>query len=197
MPTCCRSISAIFPQRCAGYVGEIKRLAGRESDAIRERNREIAEGVFSAALRPQPSLGGAAAGGRAAATQFCAARRRARRTRSRRRSLPAELGAGRRRPAAHRWRTAALDKVNEELLRSERALTDPNGLPGRPWYKHQLYAPGFYTGYGVKTIPAVREAIEQKQWALAQQSIVSVAKVIAGEAAAVERAATDLDGALR
>ena len=90
-----------------------------------------------------------------------------------------------------------LNKVNEELLRSERALTDPNGLPGRPWYKNQLYAPGFYTGYGVKTIPAVREAIEQKQWALAQQSIVSVAKIISEEAAAVERAATDLDGALR
>jgi hypothetical protein len=49
----------------------------------------------------------------------------------------------------------------------------------------------------VKTIPAVREAIEQKQWAVAQQSIVSVAKVIADEAAAVERAATDLDAALR
>ncbi len=90
-----------------------------------------------------------------------------------------------------------LDKVNEELLRSEHALTDPNGLPGRPWYKHQLYAPGFYTGYGVKTIPAVREAIEQHQWPLAQQSIVSVAKMITDEAAVVERAANDLDAALQ
>jgi N-acetylated-alpha-linked acidic dipeptidase len=87
--------------------------------------------------------------------------------------------------------------VNEELLRTERVLTDPNGLPGRPWYKHQLYAPGFYTGYGVKTIPAVREAIEQHQWTLAQQSIASVARVIAGEAAAIERAASDLDSVPR
>ena len=90
---------------------------------------------------------------------------------------------------------ASLSRVNEELLHAERALTDRNGLPGRPWFKHQLYAPGFYTGYGVKTIPAVREAIEQKQWGLAEQSIQNVAKVLEGESAAIERAADDLDHA--
>ena len=51
-------------------------------------------------------------------------------------------------------------KLNETLMQIERALTLPAGLPGRPWYIHELYAPGFYTGYGVKTLPAVREAIE-------------------------------------
>jgi N-acetylated-alpha-linked acidic dipeptidase len=81
------------------------------------------------------------------------------------------------------------------LLRTERALTEPDGLPGRPWFKHQLYAPGFYTGYGVKTIPAVREAIEQKQWALAEQSIQTVAKVLEGESVVIERAADELDRA--
>jgi N-acetylated-alpha-linked acidic dipeptidase len=85
--------------------------------------------------------------------------------------------------------------VNQELLHTERALIDPNGLPGRPWYKHQLYAPGLYTGYSVKTIPAVREAIEQKQWDVAARSILSVAQVLQNEAAAIDRAAGDLERA--
>ncbi|HJQ24453.1 MAG TPA: transferrin receptor-like dimerization domain-containing protein [Blastocatellia bacterium] len=54
--------------------------------------------------------------------------------------------------------------LNQLLYQSERRLINEAGLPRRPWFKHQIYAPGFYTGYGVKTIPGVREAIEQKQW---------------------------------
>ena len=61
-----------------------------------------------------------------------------------------------------------------------------NGLPRRPWYKHSLYAPGFYTGYGVKTIPGVREAIEQKDWSEASIQIEEVA-------AAINRLATYLE----
>ena len=65
---------------------------------------------------------------------------------------------------------------------SERKLTEAEGLPSRPWFKHQIYAPGFYTGYAAKTIPAVREAIEQKQWKQAEDGIVVVAKVLEDEA---------------
>ncbi len=90
----------------------------------------------------------------------------------------------------------SLAQVNLELLQSERALTDANGLPGRPWFKHQLYAPGFYTGYGVKTVPAVREAIEQKQWNIAEQSINTVSKVLQNEAAVIEKAASSLEQAI-
>jgi N-acetylated-alpha-linked acidic dipeptidase len=71
----------------------------------------------------------------------------------------------------------------------EQSLLLPNGLPRRPWFRHQIYAPGFYTGYGVKTIPGVREAIEQKQWVDANAQIESVARVIEGYAAEVEKAA--------
>ena len=85
--------------------------------------------------------------------------------------------------------------VNEEAARERAAADRPGGLPGVPGTA-QIYAPGFYTGYGVKTIPGVREAIEQHQWPLAQQSIVGVAKTITDEAAVVERAANDLDAAL-
>jgi N-acetylated-alpha-linked acidic dipeptidase len=62
-----------------------------------------------------------------------------------------------------------VNALNNALIRSERVLTRPEGLPEREWYKHQVYAPGFYTGYGVKTLPGIREAVESKNWPLAQQ----------------------------
>lgn len=67
--------------------------------------------------------------------------------------------------------------VNRALYQTERALLAPGGLPARPWYKHQIYAPGVYTGYGVKTLPAVREAAEAGRWeeASAQAKVVAAA----------------------
>ena len=62
-------------------------------------------------------------------------------------------------------------QVNQKLMGVERSLTNEKGLPRRPWFKHEIYAPGFYTGYGVKTLPGVREAIEQKNWKEAQEQI--------------------------
>jgi N-acetylated-alpha-linked acidic dipeptidase len=73
---------------------------------------------------------------------------------------------------------AALRDVNAKLISVERALTLKDGLPKRDWFKHQIYAPGFYTGYGVKTLPAVRESIEQKDWKLAEEQIVRVGRVL-------------------
>ena len=83
----------------------------------------------------------------------------------------------------------AAKQVNALLFQSERKLLLDSGLQNRPWYRHQIYALGFYTGYGVKTIPAVRESIEQKQWQDAQQNIAKVAGVLQGEAQLVEQAA--------
>jgi N-acetylated-alpha-linked acidic dipeptidase len=87
----------------------------------------------------------------------------------------------------------ALGNVNETLIQTERALTNPDGLLRRPWYKHLLYAPGVYTGYGVKTVPGVREGIEQKRYAEAEAEVVRVAKVIENEAAVVDKAAKQLE----
>lgn len=69
-------------------------------------------------------------------------------------------------------------QINAKIFTAEQALLIPEGLPRRPWYKHSLYAPGFYTGYGVKTIPGVREAIEQKDWKEAHLQVAEVAKSI-------------------
>ncbi len=88
---------------------------------------------------------------------------------------------------------AAQTEVNRMLISSERRLTDPEGLPRRPWYKHMLYAPGVYTGYGPKTVPSVREAIELKHYAEANSEIVRVAKVLHQEAELVDQAAAALE----
>ena len=71
------------------------------------------------------------------------------------------------------------------LVQAERALTSTKGLPRRPWFTHQIYAPGFYTGYGVKTLPGVREAIEERQWKEFEQQAAATAE-------AIDRLATQL-----
>jgi N-acetylated-alpha-linked acidic dipeptidase len=69
-------------------------------------------------------------------------------------------------------------ELNKRLYQAEQVLLNDQGLPRRDWYKHTLYAPGFYTGYGVKTIPGVREAIEQRNWKEAEEQIHLVAEAI-------------------
>ena len=84
---------------------------------------------------------------------------------------------------------ANLAEVNRRLLRAERVLMLRDGLKNRPWYKHSLYAPGFYTGYGVKTMPGIREAIEQGEWSSVNGEIARVAEALNAEAALVKEAA--------
>ncbi|EAR15164.1 MULTISPECIES: M28 family metallopeptidase [Robiginitalea] len=75
---------------------------------------------------------------------------------------------------------AGRKRLNDLLMHAEQQLTDAEGLPRRSWYKHQIYAPGFYTGYGVKTLPGVREAIEQKKWDEAREQINRLAGTLDG-----------------
>ena len=178
------------------YVSDLQRLAENQADQVREHNRQISEGVFKATSDPRqlsvpptpeevpphlnfvPLQNAVDALGRSA-------------------DHYQKVYAQTEKESGAAWGRGSLARVNGELLQSERALTDQKGLPGRPWFKHQLYAPGFYTGYGVKTVPAVREAIEQKQWNVAQESIETVAKVLESEAAVIEEAASSLERALQ
>jgi N-acetylated-alpha-linked acidic dipeptidase len=82
--------------------------------------------------------------------------------------------------------TEVSSKTNNLLYTSERLLTRDAGLDGRPWYKHHIYAPGFYTGYGVKTIPGVREAIEEREFEKVAPQIAIAASVLNNMAARVE-----------
>lgn len=67
---------------------------------------------------------------------------------------------------------------NKTVYQAEKSLLISAGLPKRPWYRHSIYAPGFYTGYGVKTLPGIREAIEQHNWEEAKQQISAAQQVI-------------------
>jgi N-acetylated-alpha-linked acidic dipeptidase len=115
---------------------------------------------------------------------------------------PLQNASARLRAAAMRFDAAMADPQNASRLASanggaeldavlrglDQAFTDESGLPRRAWFRHQIYAPGFYTGYGVKTLPGVREAIEQHNWKEAEHEAERVA-------AAIERATTLLDRA--
>jgi N-acetylated-alpha-linked acidic dipeptidase len=81
------------------------------------------------------------------------------------------------------------DKLNQALYHAEQQLLN-DGLPRRPWYRHTIYAPGFYTGYGVKTLPGIREAIEQRNWTEAQDQVGVVAKSISNLAVYLSNAAS-------
>lgn len=87
---------------------------------------------------------------------------------------------------------AQLARLNQLVYRTERALIHEKGLPRRPWFRHQIYAPGFYTGYGVKTIPGVREAIEERKWKEADEQIGHAAQALTRFAAQIDQAAQQL-----
>jgi N-acetylated-alpha-linked acidic dipeptidase len=92
------------------------------------------------------------------------------------------------------YASGAAQQLNQKLIEAERGFLDENGLPERPWFKNQIYAPGAYTGYGVKTLPAVRESIEQKKWQQAEQGAQTIGRVLEHEAQIIEDAAKQLDG---
>ncbi|HXE31162.1 MAG TPA: transferrin receptor-like dimerization domain-containing protein, partial [Terriglobales bacterium] len=92
------------------------------------------------------------------------------------------------------YQTPAADRaaLNDLLYQSERALLDPSGLPMRPWYEHQIYAPGYYTGYGVKTLPGVREAIEANDFKLAASEEAVLVKALDGFTSRIQAARAKL-----
>lgn len=172
-----------------GYVDEVKATASAQRDSISERARQLDEGVFAAVNDPRhpelapprlpdppylnfAPLDNAVAALRKAADAYDAAFDAA----------SAKEGRG----------LVAAVAVNAKLQQVEQALLDPAGLPRRAWYRHQLYAPGFYTGYGVKTLPGVRETIEQREFSTAQEQVERSARAIAAAAAAIDAAAKGL-----
>jgi N-acetylated-alpha-linked acidic dipeptidase len=171
------------------YQKQLKKLADDERGEMTERNKEIEEGVFTATDDPRrpkvppphvdvpPYVNFAPLDNAADALTSSAARYQA--------------------AAKKAWATGVstptLEDLNQMLMESERRLTTTEGLPRRPWYKHMLYAPGVYSGYGVKTLPGIREAIEEKYWAEADSEIARVAKVLDGESALINAAAAELE----
>ncbi len=183
-----------FADTVQTYVKELKTLSQKMQDDIRERNREIEEGVFKATNDPRRPLVPPAAEAVPPHLNFAplenAAEALTHSATEYRKALEQANGNG-----GAALASASLAEVNKMLIDSERRLTTAEGLPNRPWFKHQLYAPGFYTGYSAKTVPAVREAIEQKQWKQADDAIVVVAHVLQDEAALISSVAAKLNAA--
>jgi N-acetylated-alpha-linked acidic dipeptidase len=90
-----------------------------------------------------------------------------------------------------------LRQLNALLLGSERKLGNTEGLPRRDWFKHQIYAPGFYTGYGVKTKPQIREGLEEGRFTEAQGGVRTVSAAVNALAAQVNDAARALQAAVK
>ena len=163
------------------YAKEVEKLAGDLREETEEENRRVRERVYVLAADPKETFVAPKAKEAVPYLNFAPLQNAvARLVQSAADYKKAAESAGRLAPAAQDARNAALAGLEQALLR-------PEGLPGRPWFRHQVYAPGFYTGYGVKTLPAIREALEQRQWALAAAQVEVVAKTLEAYAAEVER----------
>ena len=173
------------------YMKELEKLLSDKQDEIRERNQELDEGVFKAKNDPRRPKVAPAREEVPPHLNFAPMQN----------SLEALTHSAERYQKALAQKQASLTDaqtewlrgLNTQLMESERKLTNEDGLPRRSWYKHLLYAPGVYTGYGVKTVPGVREGIEQKKYSEADAEIVRVAKVLQDEAQLVDSAAQMLE----
>jgi len=180
-----------FADTVKKYTKELKKLLSDKQDEIRERNQEVEEGIFKATFDPRrptvapqheevpPHINFAPLDN--AGEMLTRSAERYRKALTKKQSM---LGDD---------QIAMLTALNGMLIQSERTLTNEDGLPRRSWYRHLLYAPGVYSGYGVKTVPGVREGIEQKRYEEAEREIVRVAKALENEAAVIDSAAEILE----
>jgi N-acetylated-alpha-linked acidic dipeptidase len=169
------------------YVKDLQSLRDRRAEQIVERNRQIEEGLFKFTSDPRDPVTAPQRQQPAPQLNFAPLLN----------ALDSLSHAASRYDRAYSrattdGRSAMARTVNEQLVQAERALTSSEGLRNRPWYVHMLYAPGFYTGYGVKTIPGVREAIEQGQWEDADREIVRAGAAVEREATLISKLANML-----
>ena len=174
----------------AKYVREIQDLAREKREAAAERNQELAEGVFAATAEEKHPLLPPTAEPPVPYFDFSPLENASASLTDAARDYATALD--RSRLSAKPLNAAHLAEVNRILLTVEQAFLREEGLPRRPWFKHYLYAPGFYTGYSVKTLPAVREALEEKQWKDVPADVAATAAAIEKGAARIREAAKAL-----
>jgi N-acetylated-alpha-linked acidic dipeptidase len=185
-----------FTDTIRRYADEVQRLARDRREQIVERNRLLDDGAFALTDDPHEKMSPPARENVPPFLNFAplengvAALARVTEAYDK---VAAEAAAN----GGSALARAALRDANTKLIAVERSLTLNEGLPGRPWFKNQIYAPGFYTGYGVKTLPGVRESIEQGQWQLAEEEIVKVGKVLENAGEAIQGATAELQRAIK
>ena len=178
------------------YATELQRLRDSRSKEIAERKKQVAEGLFGIVSDPHTPTAAPHVDSLPPQFNFAPLLNAVDALSSAAAEFDKAYAAWRDRPpvmqASATSNATKLAAVNERLVKAERAFLLTDGLKNRPWFKHSLYAPGFYTGYGVKTVPGVREAIEQGTWQDVDGEIARVAATIQREAALVRQAAADL-----
>ena len=159
-----------FADTVQKYTKDLEKLLTDKQDEIRERNQELEEGVFKATFDPRRPTVAPQHEEVPPHLNFAPMENAVEKLSHECRAL-SQGAVSRSRSALSERQWSPLRALNAKLIESERKLTNDDGLPRRPWYKHLLYAPGVYSGYGVKTVPGVREGIEQKKYAEAEQEI--------------------------
>jgi N-acetylated-alpha-linked acidic dipeptidase len=179
----------------AKYESELEKLLKDKQEEITERNTEIQEGAFTATADPHKTFVPPPAEAVPPYMNFAPMKN----------SIETmKKSAERYSKALAKFRNAgegavspsSLETVNADLLGISRLFLSEKGLPERPWFKNQIYAPGAYTGYGAKPVAAVREFMDEKKWKEADAQIPMVADVIDHVSAGIDKAAADLEGAV-
>jgi len=176
------------------FVKDLEKLLKDKQEEISERNLELKEGVFSAAADPHKTSVPPPAKRVPPFMNFAPLKN----------GVEAiQKNAERYQAAFNQWQASGNDlppqtlaALNAELIQIQRAFLNENGLPERPWFKNQIYAPGAYTGYGAKPIAAVREYMDQEKWKEAEAQVPMVGQVMENVAAAIGKAADDLEKAI-
>ena len=171
------------------YVDEVAKLADDMRDKTEEENRRIEDGTYKAVDNPYETWVVPAPKDPVPYLNFAPLKNAA--------AAVAKSTGAYKKAWDEKGATLTADQqkqLDAILLTAERSLTRPEGLPRRNWFVHQVYAPGFYTGYGVKTLPAVREAIEQRNWKEAEQQIGLVAATLESFAKEVDKATAVVNG---
>jgi len=175
-----------FASAVAGYGEELHKLV----DSMRAKTRDLAklldDGAYQAAADPRLPRSAPARAEDVPYLSFAELDNAIERLQSSAKAFDKEY----KRLAAADGAHAAEERahLNAAVAGLEQALTDPRGLPGRDWYRHMIYAPGSHTGYGVKTLPGIREAIEERRWDEANQYIGVVAHALNAYSARLDRA---------
>jgi N-acetylated-alpha-linked acidic dipeptidase len=175
------------------YTSELEKLLADRQKEAAERQKELKEGMYQAVSDPKRPMGPPPALPPVPYLNFApldnAVAVLTRSAQHYQTALAAASAGGLNLPEA------TLRDLNDKLLTSERLLTNSQGLRERPWFKHQIYAPGAYTGYASKTLPAIREPLEERKYQEADAAIPVVAKVIADEAALLDSLASKVEAA--
>ena len=174
-----------FSDTIGRYVNEVTKLANDERDTIAEKNRRINEKTFEAVDDPTKTFVPPKAEPAAPYLNFAPLQNALARLQESTRNYDRAMVEA---TSGTRLQSSDVQQSLDDALRQvELAMITERGLPRRPWFKHQIYAPGFYTGYGVKTLPGIREAIEQHKWDEAGEQIGIVAATLEQTAAQIDR----------